>query len=314
MKKKILIYNYMWCAGGTLVLSTLVKTLRECGINAEMLIAPWCDSSVYRKKSIFIKDWIKFIIAVILKRNFKGVTYYPHASLSVRGVKVKWLPIFSKKNTIVIYPEIVKGNPLKVKNVVRWLLYHYKFENDKTAYSSTDFFIAYRKIFNSSTLNPHNHTLKLYYFNKDLYKHYNFGERKGVCYILRKGKNRTDLPKTFDGPVYDDDMPQEELVKMFNEHAYCYIYDTQTFYAKIAAVCGCIPIVMLEKNKTERDYLSEEEKHYGVAYGNTKEQIEYAKSTRELLLKSLDYDEMNKQNVLNFIELLKERFGELKSI
>ena len=158
--------------------------------------------------------------------------------------------------------------------------------------------------------------INIKYFDSTLYRQYNFKERKGNCYILRKGKSRKDIPTTFDGPCFDINMSQEELVKMFNEHKFCYSYDTQTFQCSIAAVCGCIPIVLLEPGKTIDDYLSEEErdKHYGVAYGNTPDQIEYAIKTRGQLLESLDFNETNRSNALKFVEIVERKFGKLKRI
>ena len=104
-------------------------------------------------------------------------------------------------------------------------------------------------------------------------------------------------------------MKENDIVEILNNSKYCYSYDTQTFYTSIAAVCGCIPIVMLESGKTRNDYLDiKENKLYGVAYGNCKEEIDYAINTRDLLIESLNYNKSNDNNILKFIELLKERF------
>ena len=163
-------------------------------------------------------------------------------------------------------------------------------------------------------MNPSEITLKVNYFDDQLYRQYNFGPRSGKCYILRKGKSRKDLPEHFDGPVYDDDMSQEDLVKMFNEHEYCYSYDTQSFYSEIAAICGCKSVVVMEPGKTEKDYLGKGETHYGIAYGDTPEQLEYAEKTKKLLIKSLDYKDRNEASVKAFIPVLEEKFGKIKRI
>ena len=109
-------------------------------------------------------------------------------------------------------------------------------------------------------------------------------------------------------------MSQEDLVNMLNTHKFCYSYDPQTFYNEIAVVCGCIPIVIMEKGKIDKDYLSKSENHYGIAYGDTPEQIEYAINTRDLCLKSLDYCESNRDNTRYLVSILEDRFGCIKKI
>lgn len=323
--KKIIIFNRYKYFGGTLVLSCLCKTLRELGYDARLFMCvdiPFNEKDenhflqlnvrklILRRIKRILYDVVSFLPGISLPQSFKeDIT-----SVEMDGLKFQSSPFFDKDNTIVIYPEVTFGNPLGAKNVVRWMMYYYPYEEDSNAYSPDDVFIAYREIFNSPKLNPDNIIITQRYFDNKLYRRYNFGERKDKCYVLRKGRNRGDLPKHFDGPVYDDNMSQKELVKMFNEYKYCYSYDTQTFYASIACVCGCIPIIVMEPGKTKSDYVGPGDKCMGKAYGDSPEELEYAVRTREELLHSLDYDELNRKNAIRLINLLEQRFGEIKRI
>lgn len=316
--KKIIILNSRNIYGGTIVLSLLGKLLTEKGFEAKVLYVHDFPS-VYTKEWRF---WLKWLIYAI-KHRVKEVLYlfFKNTSLEslpffscfqyvpIKDVKEKYLPFYNRNNTIVIYPEVVSGNILRAKQVVRWLLYYHNWKDKKNAYGVDDLVICYRKKFNDWILNPHGYELKLNFFDREMYRQYNFEERTGNCYILRKGAGRKDLPKEFDGPVIDYGMSEKEIVRIFNNSKYCYSYDTHTFYVRIAAVCGCVPIVILEPGKRKSDYLSELEINIeGVAYGNTKEEIERAIATRHNLLESLDYSNKNDSNIENFIELLKERF------
>lgn len=319
--KRILIANFLPVYGGTLVLSTLCSILRNLGYDARLIIR---NFNHYGKKPSLIKSSIKAVqinlFLILLRLPFIPKRYLTRIDTVVTrpnikdGIKYKILSPINKKDYIIIYPEVIWGNPFRIKNVVRWLLYHHKYYEDKNTFDKDDYFISYRKIFNDPILNPRLNTLLISNFDKSLYRQYNYSERKGNCYIVRKGINREDLPAQFDGPIFNNNMSDEEFVKILNECKYCYSYDTQTFYCSIAAVCGCIPIVILEPGKEISDYLTPDEKHYGVAYGNTLEQIEYAISTREKLIESLDFDEQNKVNVLNFIKDLEKHFGPIKRL
>ncbi len=321
MKKKckIFIVSCYGYFGGIIVLDKLCAELRKLGYDARVIKVLYFPNEYVNpdtyKKSVTVFHLKLFIKKVIIKLfPFLGLDKISSFSFflnqPIEGIKYQFLPNITDDD-IVIYPEVIYGNPLGAKNVVRWLLYHYRYEQDKNAYSDSDLFICFRRIFNSPALNPDCKIVRQYHFDDKLYRQYNFGERMGNCYILRKGRTRNDLPEHFDGPVYDNDMTQEELVEMFNTHKYCYIYDTQTFYTYIAAVCGCIPIVVMESGKTFEDYFTEDERNYsiyGIAYGDSPEQIQYAINTREKLLQLLDFPRTNHENALKMVDYLEDFF------
>lgn len=323
MAKKIIIYNVNDYFGGPLVLSALCKTFRDLGYDARVLFTYALQSGPEEKRGCseyvikhLIKAWISYYIHKICKKFPLWSSFQLRKTplTMMPGIKIQRNPFFRRDNTIVIYPEYLYGNPLHAKHVVRWLLYYNRFKDVDGAFEKNDMVVCYRDIFNDAELNPTGVKLTIGYFDNQLYRRYNYGPRSGKCYILRKGKVRKDLPDHFDGPVFDDDMTQEELVKMFNEHEYCYSYDTQSFYTAIAAICGCKSVVVMEPGKTEKDYLGKGEVHYGRAYGDTPEQLEYAEKTKELLIKSLDYKDRNEANVKSIIPVLEEKFGKIKRI
>ena len=322
--KRIIICRPTFYCGGSLALSALCKILCEHGYDARLFfftLGPHRGTSLLKIWLCWLNYIFHYLAHKLICKIFKGSDnptmklYQKDVDSDIKGLPRKLSPFFSRENTIVIYPESIYGNFLHAKNVVRWLLYHNKYVGDSKAFGKDDLFIAYRDIFNDPVLNPNGCQSEICYFDKELYHQYNFNERKGKCYIIRKGVNRLDLPNDFDGPIIDD-LPEEEKVKVLNECKYCYSYDTQTFYMTIAAVCGCIPVVRLEPGKKKGDYLSPEEQKNltGVAYGDEPEEIAYAVNTREEKLKSLDFTKSNEENLDKFLTYLSSKFGELKKI
>lgn len=314
--RKIVIVSPRQKWGGAIVLHLLCKLLIEKGYDAKIFL-----SGIHLQKNEsnarFWFRWIKYtvkdtIIAVLselLKHTrfandvrFKGYLYKP-----VRGYKRKYFPFISS-DTIVVYSEVYYGNFLNSKNIVRWLLYHNSYANDTSAYSDNELFFSYREVFNDVNLNPEKRTLRLTNFDYDLYRQTNFGERSGKCYMIRKGKQRNDLPSDFDGPILDD-LSEQEIVANFNKYRFCYFYDTQTFYSRIASVCGCIPIIVCENGKSRSDYLGNGDGGYGIAYNDTAEEIDFAIRTRDKGLERINhYKIANNESIDAFLKECGEYF------
>lgn len=319
MIKRIIILNSYDYFGGTLVLSTLCRFLIKKGYDARLFIVHDFPTSKINKLK-FWYSWLRNICVYNIKKiiyffakntKYAKSTFLNSVALNhTYGCKIQYSPFFNRKNTLVLYPEYLYGNVLGGKSVVRWLLYFYKYSNEKEAYSKDDLFLCYREKFNSYDLNPECKEVKINVFDSKLYYQYNFGDRKEKCYLIRKGRGRKDLPEYFDGEVIDYGTSECEINRIFNEYKYCYIYDTQTFYSVIASVCGCIPIVMVEEGKSRFDYLGENDKiGYGIAYGDNSEEINFAISTRDKLLQSLDYEKNNDLNVEKFISYVEDYFS-----
>lgn len=309
-------------SGGAVVLHELCRRLRLMGYDAKIYYTEYFNYSdrnvvqwlkyVIKKILFLIKDTFFLIVVKIMGKEklkkysfFNGYAYY-----QVEGCKRKIIPRVDDE-TIVVYPEVVRGNILHAKNVVRWFLYHNLYLHDKKDYGINDLFITFRDVFNDWELNPDGKKVYLTYYDQNLYKQTNYGERKGNCYIIRKGINRCDLPDYFDGPVIDD-YSEIKKVEILNQCKYCYSYDTQTAYMRIAAMCGCIPIVMVERGKKREDYLKNDDRVYGVAYGDSKEEIKYAVQTKKKLFQELNKKTKdNEFNIIKFLEYCKDHFNQL---
>ena len=303
-------------SGGSIVLHKLCKYLEKQGHEARVfLICRGCFTN-----KILCGSWLLWVIYNTLnflayqicrftrklnKNNrglFEKFFYEP-----VKGVKY-WYGMKAPADVVVIYPEIIYGNPLHGKKIVRWLLYYNRFSENDEAFQEKDLFFCYREIFNDPQLNPEVRKLGLGHFDFSTYAQTNFCDRNGCCYILRKGKKRSDLPQKLNGPVIDN-FSEADKVKILNQCKYCYLYDTQTFYAVIAAVCGAIPIIVPEPGKSRKDYLGNDDTSYGVAYGDSDEEIDYAIKTRDLCIQGLkDVESWGEQQVNDFVSVCKEYF------
>lgn len=307
---KFLIVSSRQGYGGPIVLHALCKYLNELGYKAEIF---YTDVWKYEKQKriSFWRKWVSYILRDSLNLFRAKVSKERNAGLdgyideSVKGCPRKFLP-FIDDETVVIYPELMYGNPLGAKKVVRWFLYHNRYSDE--AYDENDFFICYREVFNDWRLNPEGIMLRTPYFDIDKYKRYNYGKRSGKCYVIRKGEGRKDIPKKLDGIVIDN-LLEKEKVKIFNESEYCISYDTQTAYSGIAALCGCISVIIPEEGKSKADYRTESEKDLGVAWGFDEKEILWAKETQKDILDL--YISINKgglESAKNFVEKCKERF------
>ena len=309
-KMKFVIVSPRNNSGGAIVLHALCKYLTDLGYDAQILYIRYLNQKRglffwYKYIAFTIKDLCmlcsKPVLSSLFRRKYKNYIDFP-----IKNLKRKFLPIVDE-NTVVVYPEIIRGNFLKGKHVVRWLLYHHTYKDGEYD-KEKDLFVCYRHVFNDSKLNPKEITLYCPYFNLDLYKRTNFGERSGACYIVRKGRNRSDLPAKFDGIVIDD-LFEQEKVEVFNKCKYCISYDTETAYSDIAALCGCISIVVPEPGKTITNYRNEYDKRYGIAVGFDDKEINYAKDTVELLYKGQKQLNTKSQNsVRDFALYCKSRF------
>ena len=132
-KLTFLICSPRQCGGGPIVLHALCQKLQSMGYDARIFIPYWPIFSgdkprfwfwleyfiglIIDESKVLIKHLLGKRILFLLHKCSDGVLYYP-----VKGCRRQWLP-FVDDDTIVIYPEIVRGNPLRAKHVVRWLLY-----------------------------------------------------------------------------------------------------------------------------------------------------------------------------------------------
>jgi hypothetical protein len=211
-------------------------------------------------------------------------------------------------NSIVIYPEIVFNNPLNCKKVVRWILakigIHTNINHHK-CFGKNDL------IYNWETGKINDKQLCTPYYN-DIFIYQNNEKRNLTCYIVKKGrlihknikyihdKNSIDIEK----------LSLEEVNNIFNKCKYFYCYDPYCAFATYAVSCGCISIIYPIENISKEEYFKNSMLNYnnkiynaGIAYGNSKEEIEYGEKTLKegrYLYKNL-YEEYTKESVDNFL-------------
>jgi hypothetical protein len=199
---------------------------------------------------------------------------------------------------IVVYPEIVDGNPLQAKHVARWLLHNPGFHTREVHYGLDE--VHFR--FSHETIPAIISGL----FLSDLYltilhipwEYYNMNdipaERNCIAYSIRKGGHKS-LVHDVEGSILIDDKPHAEVAAIFKKSRLFISYDSRSAYSQFASLCGCDSVIIPDQGVTEQDFFKSPESRYGVSYGF--EGLDTARSTQPLLrdhLKRLEADNLNK--------------------
>ena len=179
-------------------------------------------------------------------------------------------------DTIVIYPEIVSGNPLNAKRVIRWILLELGIEMPLDHYKKwdkTDLIYHWEKIYKQ---------LACPFFN-NVFTNKNQTKTK-TCYLVKKGHLIHKIINYIhpNDSICIDNLSLSQISNIFNECKYFYTYDPNSAYVIYSAVCGCIPIIYEIYGVNEDEYFKSKmynfnDKIYnkGIVYGNNIDKINY---------------------------------------
>ena len=212
------------------------------------------------------------------------------------------------RDGIVVYAEVIDGNPIHGRHVVRWLLHKPGFHTGRVDYGRDDRFFFYQHAFNDPSLHADaDNLLKTVFIRDDIYRHTNTGARSGTCYILRKGKGRP-IVHPLENSVLVDDLSHREMADVFNRVEMCISYDPYTMYSAFAAMCGCVSVVVPSPGVSKEAWYPDERDRYGQAYGF--DDVDWAKRTAPLLLPHLKAQEREANaSVALFAEKCLSYFG-----
>jgi hypothetical protein len=186
---------------------------------------------------------------------------------------------FNPNDTIVVYPEIVKDNPLNAKYVVRWMLNDQMYDHDERD-------LLFR-LFSSGKTKRHSDHLLIFDFDsdKDFWTTDN-SEKQINFFMMRKAVGRTDNPREYlmsnhqkivDLGVYDlpslmfdeykIDKTFEQIRSDLRRTKYFISFDILSFWNTIASMCGAISVVIPSVYKPSSEFYSDHIYKNGVAYG-----------------------------------------------
>lgn len=287
-------------SGGSIFLHLLVHRLNELGEAA--FLWPWGAPTQFS-----LRDW--------------GRTYLrkPRLLLPLRyarlcGQKLRTNPAWCtpqaqredlSNDSIVIYPEVILGNPLGAQNIVRWLLYTPGVK-DAYAFTPGELFFKASEMCDLPDLTGGAPDLFVWYLNP-VYKNEHRPDRKGVCYTARKGLDKPRIPETEqEAAICIDGLSHLETAKVFNACHTFYSYDEATFYSQYAALCGCLSIIVPGQYGSREEWVAAHPLgRFGVAYGN--DDRDHALATMHRMQEFLDEKvEASLQSVKAFINHTKD--------
>jgi hypothetical protein len=201
---------------------------------------------------------------------------------------------FDITEAIVIYPEIIKDNPLNSKYVVRWIMAPLGLNCPKDIYKTWGendlvYYFNFESRFDNNNDYGTNFKLLPVIIVNPIFKNLNLNRNGKECYTFRKSNyHKEEIKKLHKEEAFEiNGGSHDYFLKTFNEYSYFYSYDPLTFISIIAAMCGCISIIYPIANKSKSEWIKEtaaypyiketNEELYGVAYGI--EDIENSKKT-----------------------------------
>jgi len=291
-KRNYIIYTFPWDEnnGGVIFMHNLVHELNQMGERAFL----WKAAPIYKPgRRQRLRNWLRPDPMVTNPLLDTPVAHRRDLSAE----------------SIVIYPELVRGNPLEARHVVRWLLYKpgllHSFD-----FGPDEVFFRVGPITDVPEITGGAPDLLMWKINPE-YRNENRPERKGVCYIVRKGRDKRRIAET-EAPdaICIDGLSHAEINKVFNRCDTFYSYDEATMYSQFAAISGCTSIVVPGMFASSKEWADQHPNgRFGIAYGTHPDALAHARDTRHLLLQDMQRKEDESlETVRNFVDLTRRRF------
>lgn len=107
----------------------------------------------------------------------------------------------------------------------------------------------------------------------NLFKNHNL-PRSGRCYLIKGNEYIENQPiyhtssdTNLDNYWTYNEYKMQYLAEMFNKHEIFFTYNTQTFISVLAALCGCISIILPHPNTSKEKIFNFPQNKYGIGYG-----------------------------------------------
>lgn len=293
--------------GGVIALHRLCHLLNECGATA--YLHPFIPSFELAFHNIQeIGAYIKSIQYASSLDNFRVHSDFRTPVLKPSDGFV------APDDCIVVYPEVVFGNPLRAKNVVRWLLHKPGFHTGKIFYGQDEIFYRYAD-FGDDSYSLHGSVnsdliLRIQYIPVALYLSAASAppeERKNVAYCVRKGRGRAAAHDLENSILIDGKSHVEIAAILAKTHTFI-SYDLYTHYSYFAAIAGCNSIVIPETGLSETEWKPQVEDRFGLAYGY--DRIDFARATRDRAIeRQVRLDSLSLDNTKAFLRDVETRLA-----
>lgn len=152
-------------------------------------------------------------------------------------VMAAWDPKLLSYDHIVVYPDVVSGNPLRARKVVRYLLAPAGLYGGDKTFAAADKIYGYTEDIHANVLSIPTFDPHIYYSSDQ--------PRSGCCYYAHKYDviHRNKLLPATDGMVRCEGTPTQ-VADILRRSEKCYLYERSEI-AVNALLCGC-PIEMIK--------------------------------------------------------------------
>jgi hypothetical protein len=216
------------------------------------------------------------------------------------------------KNELVYYfnseDKFYLENNIKSNNVNIFTITSSSYREQRLLNTNNNIQINNQKIENKSVFK----FLTLFYIHPDI-KDNNLC-RNGYCHSFRKSYYHETIENIHPNDSFEikRNHTQINYIEFFNKYKYFISYDPLSFLTIISILCGCISIVYPMNKLSKLDWYKKTAVYeymksnnitqlYGIAYGNSIEEIEFADKTINLVKKQWDdILKFNLQTIENF--------------
>jgi hypothetical protein len=252
------------------------------------------------------------------KRALRRVLFgRPKESLTCPTLRTPLIDPAEARGTdaVVVYAEVVPGNPLGARRVVRWCLHRPGYISRRIWFDVDELVVdhgTYLTHFRVQDMRIRDRPLHVAYSpNLALYLHTPPPSppvtRAGSAYLVKKGRGKPLVHDLTDS-VRIDDLTHEEILRVFDRVTTFYSYDPNSMYSIFAAARGAISIVIPDVGVSEQAWGPVEALRPGVGYGL--EQADYSRATRHRAVEHLRRAEAEAEaEVRTFLQDMEAAFG-----